>query len=341
METTTPARRALQSLILFASVLLAGCPGDPSSGAYRVIQDGLDEGLLSVSGTAADDVWAVGSDVGAGPLVLHWDGRAWERHETGQTGDLWWAHATESGTVYLGGEGGMILRSEDGGAFERMATPSSTVIVFGIWAAAGDDVYAAVGIGGGNGALWRWDGAEWTVVPLPDHEGQSVFKVWGTAADDVWACGFGGILYHYDGTAWARVESGTTRTLLTVHAIEGEVAAVGGAISAVLVEPGADGIWHDSAPRCDEDADCPQLMGVWLTPGGGGRASGFNGTILRREGGAWALEPGTPPLAEHLHSVWIDPEGGVWSVGGQILSEPYSDGVIVYQGAQSIAPVVL
>lgn len=337
METTTPARRALRSLIL-ASLLLVGCPG-PESTPYRVVVENLDEGLLSVAGRSSHDVWVVGSDAGSGPLVLHWDGNAWERRTTGQTGDLWWVHAMENGTVFLGGEGGMILRSEDGTTFERMTTPSSSVIVFGIWAAADDDVYAAVGIGGGNGALWRWNGAEWSVLTLPGHEGQAVFKVWGTGADDVWACGAGGILYHHDGTAWTRVDSSSTRTLLTVHAIEGEAVAVGGSGSAVMVGPGSDGAWHDLAPFCDEDADCPQLMGVWLTPGDGGRASGINGTILRREAGEWTLEPNTPLLAEHLHSVWIDPDGGVWTVGGNVISEPFSDGIIVYQGAQSIGAV--
>ena len=329
METTTPARRALRSLIL-ASVLLVGCPGP--SDAYRVVDEGLDEGLLSVSGTAADDVWVAGSDVGAGPLVLHWDGAAWERRVTGTSGDLWWVHAMAGGPVFLGGEGGVIVRYQDG-SFERMTTPADTGIVFGIWAAAEDDVYAVGGYGGGNGFLWHWEGSVWTPIALPDHEGQSVFKVWGTGPDDVWACGFGGILYHFDGDAWARVESTTTRTLLTLHAIEGEAVAVGGQGTGVLVERAPDGTWHDSAPELT-----PQLMGVWLTPEGG-RASGINGTILRREGGVWSIEEHGLDLAEHLHSVWIDPDGGVWSVGGQILSEPFSDGVIVYQGAQSIGSV--
>jgi hypothetical protein len=79
----------------------------------------------------------------------------------------------------------------------------------------------------------------------------------------------------------------------------------------------------------------PQLMGVWVTPDDG-RASGINGTILRRVGGAWAPEEHGLDLAEHLHSVWIDPSGGVWTVGGQILAEPFGDGIVIYQGAQDV-----
>jgi hypothetical protein len=148
----------------------------------------------------------------------------------------------------------------------------------------------------------------------------------------VWICGARGLLYHFDGSAWTRVESATTRTLLTLHAIDGTAAAVGGAGTGVLVERDGSGSWHDVAPELT-----PQLMGVFLTPSGG-RATGINGTIVRREGGAWVLEDTGLDLAEHLHSVWIDPDGGVWSVGGQILSEPFGRGVIVYQGRADVRP---
>lgn len=339
METTTPARRARPSLprrseIALLALLFVGCPS-PAEEPYRVVQDRLDEGLLSVSGTSPSDVWIAGSDAGSGPLVLHWDGRAWERRDTGQSGDLWWVHASAEGPVFLGGNGGMILRYQDG-AFERMTTPSDAVTVFGIWAASPSDVYAVGGVAGGNGFVWHYDGSAWSAIALPaDHMGQAVFKVWGLASDDVWICGFGGILYHFDGTAWTRVESSSMRTLLTLHVIDGAATAVGGAGTGVLVERAADGTWHDSAPDLT-----PQLMGVWLTPDGG-RASGINGTILRRSGGTWSIEEHGLDLAEHLHSVWIDPDGGVWSVGGQILSEPFYDGVIVYQGPQAIPPVAM
>jgi hypothetical protein len=29
----------------------------------------------------------------------------------------------------------------------------------------------------------------------------------------------------------------------------------------------------------------------------------------------------------------------VWSVGGQILAEPFSDGVVVYQGEDVVTPI--
>lgn len=347
MDTTTPAplarpsrclghewRRALSLSVGIALIGLAGCPG-PSEQPYRIVSEGLDEGLFSVSGTSSSDVWAVGADRdrGAGPLVLHWDGSAWERHATGASGDLWWVHPVAGGPVFLGGEDGMILRRE-GTTFERMTTPSSGVIVFGIWAAAPNDVYAVGGAGSSAGFVWHFDGTAWSTVEIADHDAaEPVFKVWGTSATDVWICGYGGLLEHFDGTAWTRLPSTTTRTLLTLHTIPGQLTAVGGAGTGVLVERGTDGTIHDATPEL-----APQLMGVWLTQTGG-RASGINGALYRREGGAWVEEDTNLGLSEQLHSVWIDPEGGVWSVGGQILSEPFVDGVILHQGEQVVTPV--
>lgn len=333
MGTTSPAPPARPSLLLACSALLLGCPG-PSAQPYQIVEEHLREGLLSVSGTSARDVWVVGSDAGEGPLVLHWDGSSWQRRASGTRGDLWWVHAISSETVLVGGEGGTIARW-NGSAFEAMSTPSRAPTVFGIWAAAEDDIYAVGGLGGTSGFVWHYDGSAWSAldtIPFLDPTmPPAIFKVWGRGPDDVWICGFAGTLMHFDGAAWARVESGTSRTILTLHAIEGAIAAVGGAGTGVLVEPDPAGRWHEVAPELT-----PQLMGVWLTPEGG-RASGINGTILRREGGAWSIEDHGLDLAEHLHSVWIDPEGGVWSVGGRILAEPFDEGIILYQGSQSVS----
>lgn len=318
------------SVVFCLLLLLAGCP--TAEPPYRLLRRGLREGLFSVAGRSASDVWIVGSDAGEGPIVLHWDGVQWERLATGERGDLWWVHPVAGGPVLMGGEDGMVLR-HDGTRFERMTTPARGVIVFGIWAAAPDDVYAVGGAGGSNGFVWHHDGRSWTPVTLPEHEGEAVFKVWGTSSSDVWICGFGGLLYRFDGARWSRVPSTTSRTLLTLHTIDGRLAAVGGAGTGVLVERAPDGTFIDATPEL-----APQLMGVWLTPDGG-RASGIHGAIFRREAGRWVEEHHELDLLEQLHSVWIDPDGGVWSVGGHILAEPFSGGVVVHQGTRDVAPI--
>ncbi|MDQ3034396.1 MAG: hypothetical protein M3Y87_18455 [Myxococcota bacterium] len=303
---------------------------------HRIVFEELDAGLLSVWGTSSRDVWTVGGDVDAmGPMVLHYDGAAWRRLLTGQTGDLWWVHGVEGGPVFLGGEGGMMLRydgpSDGSGTFTRMETPSDMPIVFGIWGSSASDVLAVGGLGRAAGFVWRFDGTSWSELPLPsDFGGQSLFKVWGTGPNDAWIVGTDGAVLRWDGTALSTVDAGTTRTLFTVHAIDGAVAAVGGAGSGVLVQRDADGVWHDLAPEL-----VPQLFGVFLTEEGGA-AVGINGTFVRREGATWTIEDTGLDLAETLHSVWIDPDGGVWAAGGQVLVEPLVRGVLVYRGREDV-----
>lgn len=344
MVGTTPVRRALPSrprasalthrvriltVAALVAALTSGCP-EPAP-EHRIVFENLSAGLLSVWGTSARDVWTVGGDVDAmGPMVLHYDGAEWRRVLTGETGDLWWVHGFEGGPVFAGGEGGMILRYE-AGAFTRMTTPSDMPIVFGIWGSSPTDVFAVGGIGRTAGFVWRFDGTSWSEVALPAHfAGQSLFKVWGTGAGDAWIVGTDGAVLHWDGSALEIVDAGTTRTLFTVHAIEGTVAAVGGAGSGVLVQRDADGIWHDVAPDL-----VAQLFGVYLTPEGGA-AVGINGTFARREGAAWVIEDTGLDLAETLHSVWIDPDGGVWAAGGQVLAPPLVRGVLTYQGRADV-----
>lgn len=321
------ALRCLACLLLLA---LGSCPS-PARVESRLIFEDLDAGLLSVWGTSSSDVWTVGGDVDErGPLVLHYDGHAWSRESTGAHGDLWWVHGFEEGPVFFGGEGGMILRFEHG-AFSRMETPSDQPIVFGIWGSSPDDVFAVGGLGRAAGFVWHWDGTRWANVALPPgFGGQSLFKVWGTRRGDAWIVGTDGAVLHWNGTSLDIVNAGTTRTLFTVHVVGETIAAVGGAGSGVLIERDFTGSWRDMAPPL-----LPQLFGVYLTPSGGA-AVGINGTLVRREQGRWTIEETGLDLAETLHSVWIDPDGGIWGAGGRVLAEPLVNGVLIYRGRDHI-----
>ena len=129
---------------LFALALATGCPDGPPGpgGPWTSVSTGLREALLSVAGTSATDVWAVGADKGQGPIVLHFDGTTWTRRPTGQRGHLWWVQPFADGTAIMGGGSTTLLRW-NGAAFERMATPGvASHTIFGVWGAAPDDVYA-------------------------------------------------------------------------------------------------------------------------------------------------------------------------------------------------------
>jgi hypothetical protein len=36
--------------------------------------------------------------------------------------------------------------------------------------------------------------------------------------------------------------------------------------------------------------------------------------------------------AESLHGIWIDPQGGVWSAGGDVLTPALSRGIAIHRG---------
>jgi photosystem II stability/assembly factor-like uncharacterized protein len=302
----------------------AGCDA-----SWTVVAEDLPEAPLSVAGTADDDVWMVGGDVGDGPLVAHSDGSTWARLDTSTTGDLWWVFPT-SDAAWMVGARGRVVRWDRADAVAVEEIVDEDVTLFGVWGP-GDGTLWAVGadlsVGAGGARLYRFDGA-WIGVDLSGvaPDAAALYKVWGLGADDVTVVGAGGLALRYDGAAWSVEDSATDALLFTVAGDdEGRRYAVGGAGAATIVEC-ADGVWNDASP-----AFAPQQNGVFARDG---RvvSVGREGSSFERADAGWeptALEPATDL---DLHAVWIAPDGGVWAVGGSISSAPLDAGVVLYNG---------
>jgi hypothetical protein len=320
--------------------LLVGCDGEgdppaPAPEVWQVVHEALPGALLSVWGTSAGDVWAVGADArdGSGPTVLRFDGEAWRRVQTGQTqGDLWWVFGFAGGPVYMGGDGGVILRyqtSDD--AFTLMTTPG-TETVYGIWGAAPDDVWAVGGASDSTGGFaWHLRGDAWEAepsVPADVASGAAVWKIYGTSTSDAWAVGSNGVALHWDGTAFTPGQTGVGSSLFTVHERDGRYAAVGGSASGFIVE-------HDGTEWLDVTPDPPPmgLSGVTLGADDLGVAVGFLGTVYVRDASGWQPEDLGLPVRQNLHGSWIDDEGGLWLAGGQTFSPPLTEGILIHRGA--------
>jgi hypothetical protein len=266
---------------------------------------------------------------------LHYDGDAWERFDSGQeAGTLWWVFGFDGGPVYMGGEGGVILRYDDG-EFELMETPG-TETVFGIWGAEQDDVWAVGGASESTGGFaWRYDGDAWQEEPtLPSdvRDTAAVWKIHGQSADEAWLVGSNGVALEWDGDELSETDTGVGSSLFTVHSRGNRVAAVGGLVSGIIVErDGSSGDWENATPKPEP----PGLAGVVLGKNGSGIAVGSFGTVLERSAkdGEWGEVDIGASLNENLHGVWIDPDDGVWAVGGQTLSQPLTDGVLIHRGA--------
>lgn len=321
-------RGSSRAIVVASMALLVACGGDE----WQVVQQELDGALLSVWGTAADDVWVVGADPGDGPLVLHYDGARWERRDTGHTGTLWWVFGFAGGPVYMGGEGGAILRYQDG-AFTEMTTPG-TQTVFGIWGPSPDDVWAVGGdsTATSGGFAWRLQGGgdEWVeepTLPADVPTSAAVWKVHGVSADDIWLVGSQGVSLHWDGLALSRGSTGVGTSLFTVSGNGERYAAVGGLGNGVIVEY-EDGAWHDVTV----DLAMPGLSGVVLGEGDVGFAVGQYGSVFARNGDGWHVEETELRIDRNLHAVWLDPDGGVWAAGGQTNAFPLTDGVLIHRG---------
>jgi hypothetical protein len=322
-----------------SSVALGGCGSDastPRMEQWSLVAESPDAALLSVHGTSAADVWMVGADRGDGPLVLHWDGSSWERKATGLSGDLWWVQAHADGSVYLSGSEAHVLRHRDG-VFERMDTPGlAEHVVFGVWANTPDDVYAVGTAQGRSGFIWHYDGQSFRELPLPEglpheqgSEAPGMFKVWGRAGDDVWVVGARGTILHGDATRGFGIVAtggGDDDTFFTVHGDAHDVAIVGGLTNGIVLEDHGAGLSPSTPPGVG------MLQGVWLASDRTLYTSGIAARVFRRgpTDSAWSDISGDYPV-QSLHSIWVDPDGGVWTVGGNVLTTRLDDGAALYR----------
>lgn len=329
---STMFRRTRGSLLggLIACALAAGCD-ESSSVSWHVVGRDHPSALLSVWGTSATDVYAVGADRrdGLGPLVYHYDGNGWDRLSTGQAGTLWWVFGIPGSGVFMGGDGGMILHY-DGGAFTRMSTPSQDT-VFGIWGETASDMWAVGGAQGGasGGFAWRLVGTDWTAAPgFPSDIASSdvIWKISGKNANDAWMVGTRGRAVHWDGVALTSASTGIGESLFTVHADANRLVAVGGFGTGTILENDGAG-WRDASPD-----GAPPLIGTYLARGGG-YAVGQEGVVFERDSGTWREVALGIQIEQSFHSTWVDPDGGVWAVGGQVQTLPLVDGIMVYGGA--------
>ena len=83
--------------------------------------------------------------------------------------------------------------------------------------------------------------------------------------------------------------------------------------------------WAEATPGL------PAMLGVCLH-GEGGFAAGEAAQILRRGSDGWAVEDTGLTLFETFHGCFVDPDGGVWAVGGRVLDYPLTCGMLAHFG---------
>lgn len=151
--------------------------------------------LFGVSGSAVDDVYAVGPQA-----LFHWEGSAWTRLPL-EHGGFWAVWCQRSGSAFLAGNEGQIMHLSDrGGQPEQTPVTSTLRAVHG----AGEQIYAV----GDNGVILRRDpGGSWT-REAPAMTTEDFASVWVTQQGDIFAVtNTGAVLMrsHAQAGAWSTV----------------------------------------------------------------------------------------------------------------------------------------
>jgi hypothetical protein len=274
----------------------------------------------------------VGADLGNGPAILHYDGSAWEQLTGASSGDLWWV-APIGSAVYMVGEGGRVIRYDPATKAMTEAVTDPSVTLFGIWGASEN---AILTVGGdltnesAGGAMFAWEGRGWTSLPLPSSTPvRALYKVWGSAADDVWVVGSEGVILHQDSSGFTELPAPVTRNLFTVHGAAGVAYAVGGFSTATIARH--DGTaWVDDTPLM-----APQFNGVFVRSATEATAVGNQGAIWNRDASGWTEDTRHGTVFSDFHSTWADETGGLWAVGGHLSGDPLNDGILYYFGTHA------
>ncbi|MGA4845328.1 hypothetical protein ACOBQB_03245 [Streptomyces sp. G5(2025)] len=167
-------------------------------------------GLNDAVAFGPDRAWAVGTDaVGREapgfPLMLRWDGTAWQRQSlpgASRQGELLSVAATSPSAAWAVGRdsaGGARLLRFDGGAWHEARPPGGVALTEVV--AGGGETWL-IGSRDSAQVLLRRDGRGWQDVPVPPG---AVYGLRIKAVDDVWAAGethSGAAMSHWNGQTW-------------------------------------------------------------------------------------------------------------------------------------------
>ena len=293
------------------------------------------ENLRGIWGNNASDIYAVGWD-GA---IVHFDGTRWQADLVDEMGKplldnrlfTIWGRSSD-GYVYVGGQGGLILRRRAGDPLSSWTTHAELAQgsdVNGIWGLPNSSRLIAVG---DAGRIWTFDGTTWSVthsgnLPVldPSHNpAVDLHAVWGTSFNNVYAVGDDFSIFHFNGTVWSVLSSIGP----TTNDSDDDWNAIWGSGSSDIYVVGdqarvshfADGQWVPVVlPSVVDDL---RLHGIWGSGPGHVFISGDDGMTLHYDGNHWVALRATQP--EHLYGFWGSSAENVYTIGNSGLLAHHS-----------------
>lgn len=148
-------------------------------------------------------------------------------------------------------------------------------------------------------SAWTW------LNPLP--QGNTLFAVWGSSPDDVYAVGDRGAIVHFDGSSWTAMESGTTKRLWDVMgSSSSRIWAVGANGAVLFKKSGRSWIQKEiGTPRT--------LYSLWVKEDGTVYACGTGGIVLKKDEWSWSVMRQGGSGADQ-RSIWAGEDGEVFTV---------------------------
>ena len=195
---------------------------------------------------------------------------------------------------------------------------------------------------GGNGnpkdgkpTVIRYDGSKWSNVTVPDlkHDGvHALFKVWGTASDNVYMVGQNGTILHWNGSKLVDETPDTDKDLISLWGTgEDNILVVGGRGNGVLARwDGESWSTHSLAPLLG-------MNGIWVRDRKHAWITGARGTIAHVDPTADTIEPTVERVdtRRDFHAIFGLAGDGLFAVGGNLNmpSGPFHG--IAYRGRET------
>ena len=330
---------------LGAALVSCKKPPPPAAAAelreWQLLASELPSALLSVSGRSSSDVYAVGADKGHGPLVLHFDGKAWSELRTGQTGDLWWVQALPDGPALMAGASATVLRY-DGQRFERLPTPGlGKQTVYGVWGKSADDFYAVGSAAGRDGFIWHYREGAFENESAPArpaaHRRRRGARASSRSGERATTSGSSAPAARSciaRGRRRSRsCRAATKDTLFTVHGTGDRLLAVGGGGNGVLLELGAKRRRSTTLRRPRRGSSRASSRPIDTATGRAASAA----LVYTRARATSAVRGRRPrprrcPRRRRSTRSSSTPTGGVWSAGGNVLTPALDRRVLLHYG---------
>lgn len=301
--------------------------------------------LNGIWGSAADDVWILGSP----STAIHWDGARFDRVRVDQRQSLLGVWGSGKADVWTFGTSQSMWHSRGvDAALEWTPSSGKTGVnaqgyptpILAMWGSSAEDVWAVGASLRANDAItalpsvlhcdgWHDGEPNWVVSPTSDDdppvvENMTFNAICGRDVSGVWIFGEGGKTRYTAGwqgeaTRWTSVNSNSSRAIYAAWCSpSGEVWAAGEGGTIHRFVRGDGGAYSEQATATSAAVS---LRALWGASANDIWAVGDKGTILHWDGKTWALQHSDALEATKpdLFAVWGSAEGDVWIAGRDVV----------------------